>query len=66
MFSLSGRFWTYDPSANPTGFGTVTQVATVSKDGTTYHAEGYAQFFDVNGNPLGPPAFQYDDGTRIA
>lgn len=65
-FSLSGRFWTYDPSANPTGFATVTQVAVVSKDGKSYHAKGYAQFFDLNSNPLGPPTLQYDDGNRLA
>lgn len=65
-FSLSGRFWTYDTSANPTGFATVTQVAVVSKDGKSYHAEGYAQFFDLNSNPLGPPTLQYDDGNRLA
>lgn len=65
-FNLSGRFWTYDPSANPTGFATVTQVAVVSKDGKSYHAEGYAQFFDLNSNPLGPSTLQYDDGNRLA
>lgn len=65
-FNAGGRFWTYDPNANPTGFATVTEVATVSPEGKTYHGVGYAQFFDVNGNPLGPPTKQFDDATRVA
>jgi hypothetical protein len=60
-----GRFWTYDPNANPTGFGAVDQTTTVSEDGKTYHGEGPLQFFDNNGNPLGPPTTILDDGTRI-
>jgi hypothetical protein len=60
-----GRFWIYDPSANPTGFGTVDQTTTVSEDGKTYHGEGPLQFFDNNGNALGPPSTIFDDGIRI-
>jgi hypothetical protein len=60
-----GRFWTYDPSANPTGFGAVDQTTTVSEDGKTYHGKGSLQFFDNNGNSLGPPTTILDNGTRI-
>lgn len=60
-----GRFWTYDPRANPTGFGAVDQTTTVSEDGKTYHGEGSLQFFDINGNSLGRPTTILDDGTRI-
>jgi hypothetical protein len=60
-----GRFWTYDPNANPTGFGTVEQTTTVSEDGKTYHGEGPLQFFDNNGHSLGPPTTIIDKGTRI-
>jgi hypothetical protein len=60
-----GRFWTYDPSGNPTGFGTVDQTTTVSEDGKTYHGEGPPQFFDNAGNPLGPATTIFDDGKRI-
>jgi hypothetical protein len=60
-----GRFWTYDPTANPTGFGAVDQTTTVSEDGKTYHGKGSLQFFDNNGNSLGPPTTILDKGTRI-
>lgn len=60
-----GRFWTYDPNANPTGFGALDQTTTVGEDGKTYHGEGPLRFFDNNGNPLGPPTMILDDGTRI-
>jgi len=65
-FRVIARFWTYDPSANPTGFATIDFTFTLSKDGKTYHGEGPTQFFDNNGNPLGPPSPTLDDGTRIA
>jgi hypothetical protein len=65
-FQAVGRFWTYDTNANPTGFGAVSPKFTVSKDGKTYHGEGPLQFFDNNGNSLGPPITIFDDGTRIA
>ncbi len=66
-----GRFWTYDMNFNNTGFGTVEETITVSKDGKTYHAEGPSQFFDNNGNPIpmnmgGGPTTILDDGIRIA
>ncbi len=61
-----GRFWTYDPNANPTGFGAVDQTTIVSEDGKTYHGEASLQFFDNNGNPLGPPTTIIDKGNRIA
>jgi hypothetical protein len=60
-----GRFWTYDSSANPTGFGTVDQTTKVSEDGRTYYGEGPLQFFDNSGNPLGPPTTIIDKGKRI-
>jgi hypothetical protein len=60
-----GRFWTYDPNANPTGFGAVDQTTTVSENRKTYHGKGSLQFFDNNGNSLGPPTTILDDGTRI-
>jgi hypothetical protein len=60
-----GRFWTYDPSGNPTGFATVDQTTTVSEDGKTYHGEGPVQFFDNDGNSLGPATTMFDDGKRI-
>ena len=66
QFRVTARFWTYDASANPTGFATVDFTFTLSSDGTTYHGEGPLQFFDNNGNPLGPPIPTFDDGTRIA
>jgi len=66
QFQVIARFWTYDPSANPTGFATLDFTFTLSGDGTTYHGQGPTQFFDNNGNPLGPPIPTLDDGTRIA
>jgi|ERR1700687_5795022 len=54
-----------DLSANPTGFGTVDQTNTLSEDGKTYHGEGPLQFFDNDGNPLGPATTLFDDGKRI-
>jgi len=65
-FQAVGRFWTYDTNGNNTGFGAVSVKFTVSKDGKTYHGEGPLQFFDNNGNSLGPPITIFDDGTRIA
>ena len=65
-FQAVGRFWTYDMNANPTGFGAVSVKFTVGKDGKTYHGEGPLQFFDSNGNSLGPPITIFDDGTRIS
>jgi hypothetical protein len=61
-----GRFWTYDSNANPTGFGAVDQITTVSEDGKTYHGEGPLQFFDNDGNALGSPTIIIDTGKRIA
>lgn len=64
-----GRFWTYSTpdgtNATPSGFGAVDQITIVSEDGKTYHGEGPLQFFDNNGNPLGPPTTILDDGKRI-
>jgi len=60
------RFWLYDPSANSVGFATLDQITTVSEDEKTYHSEGPLQFFDNNGNPLGPQTTILDNGTRIA
>jgi hypothetical protein len=64
-FRVIGRYWTYDPNENPTGFGAVDFTLTLSKDGKTYHGEGPTQFFDNNGKSLGPPSTTFDDGTRI-
>jgi len=66
QFRVVLRVWTYDPSANPTGFGTGDFTYTLSSDGKTYHGEGPLQFFDNDGNPLTPPIPTLDDGTRIA
>ena len=66
QFRLIARVWTYDPSANPTGFGTVDMIFTLSRDGRTYHGEGITQFFDNDGNPVTPPIPTLDEGTRIA
>ncbi len=60
-----GRFWTYNPDATPSRFASIDFTVTLSKDGKTYHGEGPIQFFDNNGNPLGPPTTTFDDGTRI-
>ena len=65
-FHAIGRFWVYDPSANPTGYATVDQINIVSEDGKTYHGEGALQFFDDGGNSLGPPSPLLEDATRIA
>ena len=60
-----GRFWTYDANFNPTGFATVDQINTVSRDGNKYHGDGALQYFDNNGNSLGPEAALSDDSTRV-
>jgi len=52
-------------SASPTGFATVDGTTAVSEDGKTYHGEGALQFFDNDGNPLGPATRIFDDGKRI-
>lgn len=64
-FRVTGRFWIYDAQANPTGYGAVTMIVTVSEDGNTYAATGTLQFFDSNGGSLGPPSPIADNGTRI-
>jgi hypothetical protein len=66
QFRVIARFWTYDASANPSGFATVDFTFTLSRDGRTYHGEGPLQFFDNDGNPLTPPIPTFDDGTLIA
>ena len=66
QFQVILRVWTYDSSANPTGFGTGDFIYTLSTDGMTYHGEGSLQYFDNNGNPLGPPIPTIDDARRIA
>lgn len=65
-YRIIARFWTYDPSANPTGFATIDFSFTLSKDGNSYHGEGAIQYYDTNGNPLGSPSATLDDGRRIA
>lgn len=60
-----GRFWTYDANANPSGFASVDQITTISEDGRTYYGEGWLQFFDVDGKPLGVPAPLRDNATRL-
>lgn len=55
-FRLTARYWTYDTSANPSGFGAATTQITLSKDGNTYTSKGPLQFFDNHGNPI-PPVF---------
>jgi len=60
-----GRFWTYSPTAVWTGFGTVNQTTTLSKDGNSYHAEAAGRFYDTNGNPLGPATTLLDNGVRV-
>ena len=60
------RFWTYSPSAVPSGFVTVEAIFTLSADGKKYQGVGPLQFFDTSGNSLGPPVTTYDDGVRIA
>jgi hypothetical protein len=66
QFHMILRVWTYDPSANPTGFATGDFTYTLSRDGRTYRGEGTLQYFDNDGSPLGPPIPTLDDGTRIA
>jgi hypothetical protein len=65
QFHGIGRFWTYDANFNPTGFATVDQINTLSADGTKYHGDGVEQYFDNNGNSLGPAAPFWDDSTRV-
>jgi hypothetical protein len=60
------RFWTYSPSAVPSGFVTVEAIFTLCADGKKYQGVGPLQLFDTNGNSLGPPVTTYDDGVRIA
>ena len=60
------RFWTYSPSAVPSGFVTVEAIFTLSADGKKYQGVGPLEFFDTSGNSLGPPVTTYDDGIRIA
>jgi hypothetical protein len=62
---LVARFWTYNADATPSGFAAQDSIFTLSKDGKAYHGEGPTQFFDNDGNPLGPPSATFDDGTRI-
>jgi hypothetical protein len=55
-FKAGGRFWTYNPDGSPSGFGTFESRMVVSEDGQIQHQDGGpVQFFDVNGNSLGPP-----------
>ena len=63
-FRVVGRFWTYDPSENPTGYGAVDVTITVSENGNTYHGQGTLQFFDNNGHPVGSAPF-VANATRI-
>lgn len=65
QFHGVGRFWTYDANFNPTGFATVEQINTLSPDGKAYHGDGALQYFDNNGNSLGPAALFSDDSTRV-
>lgn len=65
-FKMIARYWTYTPAAVATGFATLDFTYTLSADGKTYHGVGPTQFFDNNGNSLGPPATTHDDGVRIA
>jgi hypothetical protein len=65
QFHGIGRFWTYDANFNPTGFATVDQVNTLSPDGKAYHGDGALQYFDNNGNSLGPAAPFFDDSRRV-
>ncbi|MBV8820253.1 MAG: hypothetical protein JO022_17970 [Acidobacteriaceae bacterium] len=60
------RFWTYSASTVPSGFVSVEAIFTLSADGKKYQGVGPLQFFDANGNSLGPPVTTYDDGVRIA
>ncbi|MBV9939711.1 MAG: hypothetical protein JO150_14490 [Acidobacteriaceae bacterium] len=60
------RFWSYSSSAVPSGFVTVEAIFTLSADGKKYQGVGPLQFFDTNGNSLGPPVTTYDNGVRIA
>ena len=64
---LTIRYWTYDAHANPTGFGASTGNVriTLNKDGNSYSGEGALQFFDNNGNPVGPPTPALLQATRI-
>jgi hypothetical protein len=65
QFHGIGRFWTYDANFNPTGFATVDQINAISPDGKKYHGDGALQYFDNNGNSLGPAAPFSDDSTRV-
>ncbi|MBV8632112.1 MAG: hypothetical protein JOZ83_14370 [Silvibacterium sp.] len=65
QFHGIGRFWTYDANFNPTGFATVDQINTVSRDGKKYHGDGALQYFDNNGNSVGPATAFSDDSTRV-
>lgn len=60
------RFWTYSPSAVPSGLVTVEAIFTLSADYKKYQGVGPLQFFDTNGNSLGRPITTYGDGVRIA
>jgi hypothetical protein len=64
-FHVIGQFWTYDTSANSTGFAAVHVTITVSKDGNTYHGDGTITFFDNDGNSLGSFPF-VANAKRIA
>ena len=66
MFHLIARFWTYSPTAVPTGFAAINFTYTLSADGKTYHGVGTTEFYDTNNHPLGPPVPTTDDGMRIA
>lgn len=55
-FKAGGRFWTYNPDGSPSGFGAFESTMIVSEDGQTQNQDGGpVQFFDINGNSLGPP-----------
>jgi hypothetical protein len=63
---LTLRYWTYDTSANPTGFGAASGQITLSKDGNTYTSKGPLQFFDNNGKPVLPSPIPFlANATRI-
>jgi len=64
QYQVAFKMFQFDPSGNNVGWAVVRSTVAVSADGSQYAGTGQAQFFDLNGNPLGAscPIFA---GTRF-
>ena len=65
QYSYTVKFFVLNADSTLGGWRIETRDVIVDVSGSSYTATGTSQFYDVNGNPVGPPICATETATRL-